>query len=292
MPITIKGRDLISLISGGTYNRNKNIGSEVTNFPYGNTSKEWAYPKPVGITVRGLDICNQYEARYTDYNDTANSQNIPDGVTELRVICIGGGGAGGGGTSSFNEPNWNGWPGGSGGAGGTVVGIIPRGNDNMFNVTIGNGGNRSNYVTDEGNYKYRVLGSTNGNETVVQCGSKRLIAYGGTVGGNGNPDHNGGGPGSGSSGGGDGGAQVTWTGKGGDGRWGGREDWDAGGHDGNLAKNSQDGNRFPVLNGDAGYGGRGGIGGWANGYHWNDQGVDSRGFLGGKGTCRVYFLYG
>ena len=103
-PVLINGTDIADMIQGGTYTTKKTIQG-LTGFPSGKVpSSSFVYPKPFGIVVNGVDICNQYEALYVDH--TINSTgNFPTWCKSYKVICIGGGSGASGGTASYMRPN-------------------------------------------------------------------------------------------------------------------------------------------------------------------------------------------
>ena len=109
MPITFKNRDISTLISGGTNNQVTSTTDTdgrvcMTGIPTGESTKyPWENPYPFGITIGNKDLSTMYRARFTDYRDTVNNINIPDGVNAVKVFCIGGGGGGAGGNGGHRN---------------------------------------------------------------------------------------------------------------------------------------------------------------------------------------------
>jgi len=100
MSVKVNEIDIKDMVQGGTYTTKKTIQG-LTGFPSGKVpSSSFVYPKPFGIVVNGVDICNQYEALYAEH--TINSTgNFPTWCKSYKVICISGGQGASGSTGGY-----------------------------------------------------------------------------------------------------------------------------------------------------------------------------------------------
>lgn len=279
--------DLTTILNSGS----GSTLSDFTNFGTYETGLVWEKQNNLGITKNGTDIMGlfNFRAKYVDYATTTSNVAIPIGVNAMKVICIGGGGGGGGGSITKQNDDNSGYAGGGGGGGSTLISTIPKGVQNTYNITIGNGGVGS--TTPSGNAGYM----NSGGRPTRNMGN--LVYTGATSGGSTNFTSNyeltapGGGAGNkgiynDSGTGGNGGAYPNsltfdYKNSGNSGLQTG-EPWDARGGSGTM---NLDINLYPDLTA-YGNGGQGG-----ESANIDTLKEEAKGLNGVKGYCRVYYLY-
>jgi hypothetical protein len=96
----------------------------------------------------------------------SGTYTIPDGATQLRVTCVGGGGGGGGGGAAASIAQ----VGGAGGASGTTsVQVVPVGGNAQLTVSVGSGGGAGAGGASGGDHA-GGRGGTGGDTTVIGSG--------------------------------------------------------------------------------------------------------------------------
>jgi hypothetical protein len=247
-------------------------------------------PNNFGFTIAGNDVSQYFQAIYDEYNSVGSfNKTIPQGVNQVKVICVGsGGGGGGGGGGRYRNNAWGGSNrrssvgGAGGGGGGYTIGSLPVSAGDILEIRVPSGGNGGN--GGAGNNAGNGNRGDSGSSAYVKnlTSFLELIANGGTYG-----DGGAGGTNSGTSTAGSGGTGNLTTGNGGN-SGNASSDGDKPGPagSGGTINNSSGWPIFQQSSGPNVIGGGGNGGGGGHG-----SGSGGPGSSGGPGFCRVYYLY-
>jgi hypothetical protein len=107
--IAYKDRDIIEMISGGSYHRTTGMTCPngercITGIPTGDSPNcAWEQPYPFNITIGNRDLATMYKAKYRDFSHSVHNVPLPPGANAVKVFCIGAGGGGSGGNGGSRD---------------------------------------------------------------------------------------------------------------------------------------------------------------------------------------------